>query len=138
MLRLRVLSVLVIIAGLLFTACETTEFDSRNNFRGTWDVEEYSYRLPMPSYYQSRITLDEFNEENIFIDNFYDAGLEISAMVVGSKVFIPYQQIGIFEILDGYGGYSENMISMSYVVRINISEEQVITDTLEAYFTKRY
>ena len=136
--RLRVLSVLVIIAGLFFTACETTEFDSRNNFRGTWDVEEYSYRLPMPSYYQSRITLDEFNEENIFIDNFYDAGLEISAMVVGSKVFIPYQQIGMFEILDGYGGYSENMISMSYVVRINISEEQVITDTLEAYFTKRY
>ena len=136
--RLRVLSVLVIITGLLFNACETTEFDSRNNFRGTWDVEEYSYRLPMPSYYQSRITLDEFNEENIFIENFYDAGLEISAMVVGSKVFLPYQQIGMFEILDGYGGYSENMISMSYVVRINISEEQVITDTLEAYFTKRY
>jgi hypothetical protein len=130
--------VMVLIAGLFFTACEPTEFDSRRNFRGTWDVEEYSYRLPMPSYYQSRITLDEFNEENIFIDNFYDAGLEISAMVVGSKVFIPYQEIGIFEILDGYGGYSDNMISMSYVVRINISEEQVITDTLEAYFTKRY
>jgi hypothetical protein len=129
---------MVLIAGLFFTACEPTEFDSRRNFRGTWDVEEYSYRLPMPSYYQSRITLDEFNEENIFIDNFYDAGLEISAMVVGSKVFIPYQEIGIFEILDGYGGYSDNMISMSYVVRINISEEQVITDTLEAYFTKRY
>ncbi|MBW6478063.1 MAG: hypothetical protein K0B37_01435 [Bacteroidales bacterium] len=136
--RLRVLSVLVILTGLVFTACETTEFDSRNNFRGTWNVEEYSYRLPMPSYYQSRITLDEFNEENIFIDNFYDAGLEISAMVVGSKMFIPYQQIGIFEILDGYGGFSENTISMSYVVRITISEDQVITDTLEAYFTKRY
>ena len=129
---------MVIITGLVFTSCETTEFDSRRNFRGTWNVEEYSYRLPMPSYFQSRITLDEFNEENIFIENFYDAGLEISAMVVGSKVFIPYQQIGMFEILDGYGGYSENMISMSYVVRINISDEQVITDTLEAYFTKRY
>ncbi|MFN2396571.1 MAG: hypothetical protein ABR597_12890 [Bacteroidales bacterium] len=136
--RLRLIPVMVLIAGLLFSACEPTEFDSRRNFRGTWDVEEYSYRLPMPSYYQSRITLDEFNEENIFIDNFYDAGLEISAMVVGSKVFIPYQQIGIFEIMDGFGGYSENTISMSYVVRITVSEEQVITDTLEAYFTKRY
>ncbi len=93
--------------------------------------------LPIISY-QSRIILDEFNEENIFIENFYDAGIEISAMVIGSKVFIPYQQIGIFEILDGYGGYSENMISMSYVVRVNISEQQVITDTLEAYYTKRY
>lgn len=101
-------------------------------------MEEYSHRLPMPSYYQSRITLEEFNEENIIIENFYDAGLDVKAMVIGSKMFIPYQQTGIFEILDGYGGYSENMISMSYVVRINISEEQSITDTLEAYFTKRY
>ena len=134
----KLIPALLLLGSLIFSACEKVEYDSRNRFRGTWNVEEYSHRLPMPSYYQSRITLEEFNEENIIIENFYDAGLDIKAMVIGSKLFIPYQQIGIFEILDGYGGLSENMISMSYVVKINISEEQAITDTLEAYFTKRY
>lgn len=127
---------LILLLAIAFAACEKTEIDNRRQFRGTWDVEEYSHKLGY-SYYQARISLEEFSEERILIENFYGAGLEVTAIVTGSKMFIPQQTIGIFEV-DGYGAFSDNYITMSYVVHTTLSENQVISDTLEAWYTKRF
>ena len=87
------LILLLALLNVFFVSCEKTEPDHRDDFIGTYTVEEYSITRGRMSVFQSRIIIDSQNPDEILIRNFYGVGIDVSAVVMGSKIFIPDQQV---------------------------------------------
>jgi hypothetical protein len=131
--------ILTVIMAIQFVSCEKSEIDNRRKFRGTYTVEEYSYNGNRVSVFESRISIVEFSDDEILISNFFGVGIDVYAIVMGSKIFIPDQIIGNFEIFGGQGALTtNNTIEMDYSVTVTFQNSEPTTDFLEATYIKKY
>lgn len=83
-------------------------YDPRDAFVGTYDVEEYSETYWETTYYGVDIYKSSYEPNVVWIDNFYGIGLEVAGQVDGTRLRIPPQRIGDYDIegqgyLDGNG-----------------------------------
>ncbi len=134
----RILLLLMGVLAFQFLSCEKSEIDERRKFRGTYNVEEYSYHGNRIAHFESRISIAEFSEDEIIISNFYGVGIDVYAVVLGSKLFIPDQQVGYFEILSGQGSLNNNGIELDYSVVVSFPHSESYTDFLEATYVKKH
>ncbi len=87
-----------------------------NRLVGNYEVDEWSETLGAQVYFNIFIHKDPYDPDIIYIDNFYNAGIEVIADVNGSKIIIPLQIIGAYEI-EGIGSYYNGELTMDYSVR---------------------
>ena len=117
-----------------FSSCEKLETDTRNQFAGRYQVEEYSQYSHTPSIYQVRISKVSVSEDEVRITNFYDVGIDVTGVVVGSRMYIPEQTIGNFTV-EGQGALSGNTISLEYFVHALIGGSS-FDDSVDALLVK--
>lgn len=133
------LILLLALLNVFFVSCEKTEPDHRDDFIGTYTVEEYSITRGRMSVFQSRIIIDSQNPDEILIRNFYGVGIDVSAVVMGSKIFIPDQQVSFFEITRGQGSLNiDETILLEYYVTTRLPNSEPVTDFLEATYIPQF
>jgi hypothetical protein len=88
-------------------------YDARNQFIGYYDVNEYSSTYD--EYWQYGLTINK-SQYDLFIDNFYNSNLRVSATVNGNQLYIPWQVVDGYE-LQGDGYVEGSKIVINYKVR---------------------
>ncbi|HEY8938324.1 MAG TPA: hypothetical protein VIM65_24050 [Cyclobacteriaceae bacterium] len=114
-----------ILLGIVFltlTACEinvidpTPPYDFRNAIVGSYEMNEYSETYNDYLTYYITISKSSYSGYQVYLNNFYDAEISISAYADGNKITIPYQVVNGYEV-EGVGTISGNTIYFSYRVR---------------------
>jgi hypothetical protein len=82
---------------------------------GSYEVDEWSETLAAQAYFDIFIHDDPYSADIIYINNFYDSGIEVWAKVNGSRVYIPLQTAGPYEI-EGNGTYYNGELNIDYSV----------------------
>lgn len=90
-------------------------YDSRDKFVGYYDVEEFSEVYRDITYYEMRITRSRYERE-IYLDNFYDAGIRVYAIVRFNDITIPLQEVHGFEV-EGSGSLYHDELNLRYRVK---------------------
>ncbi|MBW6498214.1 MAG: hypothetical protein K0B09_07505 [Bacteroidales bacterium] len=117
-----------------FAGCSKIEIDERNKFTGRYAVEEYNYVDGSLSYYDVRIRKVSGSDDEIVFENFFNAGINVFGVVVGTRVYIEAQTSGIFWV-EGQGTISGNVLNMSYFVVVTIGQSTYDHD-INATLTK--
>ena len=118
---------------LVLSGCSITfdePFDDRNRYTGRYDVEEYSQTTNEVFRYSIRIRKSLDFDDEVIIENFYDAGIDVFAFVDGNKIFINPQIIGDYEV-EGVGTRVSGDIEIDYTVRY-LDGRSNFTDFLSA------
>jgi hypothetical protein len=102
-------------------------YDSRDQFLGSYDVEEYSQTYDETTYYDMRISKSPYDRE-VYLDNFYAADLRIHASISFDNIRIPYQIADGYEI-EGSGTMDEDQLSLTY--RVTDTYNHTVTDYCE-------
>ena len=97
---------------------ETFEiYDERNQFIGSFEVEEYSEESSATFFYDISIWKSRYQDRVIWISNIYDADIKVSAEVNGNRFYIPLQRVGDMEI-EGRGSLlGSEELSITYTIR---------------------
>ena len=97
---------------------ETFEvYDDRNQFIGSYEIEEYSEGSSATFYYDIHISKSRNQNGVIWIGNFYDADISVFGEVDFDRFYIPVQRIGNLEF-EGRGTiFAGEELSISYTVR---------------------
>ncbi|MEE4177374.1 MAG: hypothetical protein V2I46_07685 [Bacteroides sp.] len=119
---------------LVLAGCSKIEIDSRNQFTGRYNVEEFNYTDGGLSYYDVRIRKVAESEDEIVFENFFNAGIDVFGIVVGNRVYIESQTVDIFWI-EGQGTLSGNVLNMVYDVVVTLGQS-TYDHELGATFTK--
>ncbi|MFC2125186.1 hypothetical protein ACFLU5_10270 [Bacteroidota bacterium] len=101
-----------------FTGCEFMEEDSyrtANDMLGEYEVDEWSETLGAQSYFDMYVTGDKRNHDIVYFENFYNADMTVYVEVNGSKLRIPNQEVGFYEI-EGMGSYYDGELTITYSV----------------------
>ena len=107
--------------ALVFTSCEITivepRYDNRDNLVGSHWLEEYSQSYHMNSNFKVYIRkIGGYSSNEVVIDNFYNAGIDVVGRVNGNNITIPLQYVNGYEI-EGAATVYRNEISFTYRVR---------------------
>jgi hypothetical protein len=119
-------------------ACEDLSVDTQktiNRITGRYLVDEWSETLGAQNVYNISISEDNRKSDHIYLENFYNAGLGITAEVNGSKIVIPVQQVEDYEI-EGFGSFYENQLTINYSVS-TIGSRTGLTDICNSICTKQ-
>lgn len=100
---------------------------------GFYDVDEWSETVGIEDYYEVEVYRDRHNHNGIIIENFYNAGIRVFAELNGSRIRIPYQVSGNYEI-EGYGTFYGDELELSYTV--SDIHGYYFQDVCNAYFIK--
>ena len=109
---------------------EPSYYDIRNELVGRYELDEFSETTERYYSYTIEILKSCCDEEEVYIRNFYDVGIEVIAKFNGYKLTIPRQFVGDYEI-EGTGRLEGSELSLSYIVRNRFQHPS--TDFL--YFT---
>lgn len=90
-------------------------YDSREQFVGYYEVEEYSETYDDITYYEMRISKSRHDRE-IYLDNFYASDLRVYATVSLNDIRIPFQVVDGYEI-EGSGTLYHDELNLSYRVK---------------------
>jgi hypothetical protein len=120
---------------ILFQACELDPAgggnginDDVSKFLGTWNVSDQSARLN----YKVVIERDPVYAEQVYLQNFADAGGKAIGLVIGDKIIIDKQQIGNGYSTEGEGVYNKsNQLTFEFVL-----DDGIDLDPRKGYFTK--
>lgn len=109
-----------IIALILFASACTfydvePRYDNRDKFVGHYDVEEFSETYNDITYYTLRISKSGYDRE-IYLHNFYAAGIRVYATVSFDEIRIPFQVVDGYEI-EGTGSLYRNELNLNYRVK---------------------
>jgi len=111
----------VILIGLVIflSSCELTiiepVYDDRDRVTGSYQLEEHSQTYnDFTRYFISIHKTGSYDE--VIIENFYNAGVNVRATVVYDKIYISRQRVNGYEI-EGIGTRYGNEIDFSYHVR---------------------
>lgn len=119
----------VISLGLMISGCnlliEENQLDNIDEITGFYEVDEWSETLDAGSFFQLTIYRNSQRSGKIYLENFYNAGIEVMAEVNGYKIQIPRQQIGYYEI-EGMGSYYEGELTMTYSVTYLDTQSEII------------
>jgi hypothetical protein len=128
------ITALFLLTMVTISACSKIEIDARNKFTGRYNVEEFSYTDGSLSYYDVRVRKVSDSEDEIVFENFFNAGINVFGVVVGTRVYVEAQTIGMFWV-EGQGTLSGNILNMSYYVVATIGQSTFDHD-LASTFTK--
>lgn len=116
-------SILLIL--LVATSCDVIlidpVYDDRNRITGNFILEEYSQTYNDYTRYQVFIRKSAFSNQ-VVIENFYNAGLDVRAEFEFDKLFIDRQIVNGYEI-EGVGTLYGNEIQFNYKVRDTYSNK---------------
>jgi len=102
--------------------------DDVAKFLGAWNVSDQSARLN----YKVVIERDPVYAEQVYLQNFADAGGKAVGLVVGDKIIIDKQQIGNGYSTEGEGVYNKsNQLTFEFVL-----DDGIDLDPRKGYFTK--
>lgn len=90
-------------------------FDPRNQVVGGYQVQEYSETYNASLSYYLTISRSGYGND-IYLENFYNAGIAVRAQFSNSKVYIPLQRVDGYEV-EGVGTLYGTSLSLSYKVR---------------------
>lgn len=115
---MKTIKLLPVLLFLLTTGCyiENDVYVPASRITGDYEVDEWSETLGIQSYFNIYIYRDRYDEDIVYIGNFYDSGIEVLAEVYGSRIRIPLQVVGPYEIR-GSGSYLAGEITIDYSVR---------------------
>ncbi|QCK15501.1 hypothetical protein [Mangrovivirga cuniculi] len=127
----RLLFLIPVFLLVLISSCTTYIEEPYYDLEGTYRVEEYSY------YYDEFFGYSIYVEQPylsgpdniIYIENFYNSGIIVEAYLNGSRISIPYQEIGQFDI-EGSGYLDGGHIHIEATVWEHTSHA-VIRDDIE-------
>ncbi len=114
----------LLFASLIFLAsCEIYLFegpndgwDDRDQFVGSYKVEEYSNTTDRLFTYRIRIEKSCCNSDEVRITNFYGADLEVFGLVNANKITIPLQSVDGYEV-EGTGRIANGKLTITFVAR---------------------
>lgn len=89
-------------------------YDPRDQFTGTYDVNEYSSTYD--EYWEYSVSVSKSSYSYLVIDNFYNSGLRATATVNGNRIQIDWQVIDGYEV-QGEGRLTGSKLIMNYKVR---------------------
>ncbi|MFN6946120.1 MAG: hypothetical protein ACK4ND_14315 [Cytophagaceae bacterium] len=123
------------ILSLFLANCNRTDVtpDERNKFTGRYDVDEANYTLETSSVYRIEVRKNDEIHDEILIDNFFNTGVSVAAVVTGSRIIIPIQQISYYEI-EGTGVLNGTELRITYYVSNSLNS---VVETLNAICTRR-
>jgi len=90
-------------------------YDDRDRITGSYQVEEYSQTYHEYARYFISIRKTGAYDE-VILENFYNAGINVRAHVVYDKIYIYRQRVNGYEI-EGVGTYYGDEMEFSYQVR---------------------
>ncbi len=112
-------AIILLLSLVLLQSCEffytDPYYDARDRVTGTYQVDEYSQTFNGYIQYTIRI-LKSSNRDRVLIENFYDAGITVSAEFYSDKIIIPRQKRDGFEV-EGTGTVWGNKINFTFSVR---------------------
>jgi hypothetical protein len=135
-LLIKLLMTLSIGVILFSTSCELDNdpitSDPRDNFTGTWTVNETS-SLYGTNNYTVTISYDPNNSTQVLISNFYHFGMEFNAYAITTinSITIPQQEVCNHNV-QGTGQRDKNKITWNYTVNDGADLDQV-----SAVYTKQ-
>ena len=107
-----------IIIVFLTMGCEIMEdesFRTVNDMFGKYEVDEWSETLGAQSFFDMYVTGDKRNNDVVYFENFYNADITVYVEVNGSKLRIPIQEVGFYEI-EGMGSFYDGELTITYSV----------------------
>jgi len=110
--------------------------DDRNLFTGHYRIEENSDTYRVITEYSIEITKSYNSNSRIYIDNFYDSGIEVYANVSGDRLTIPLQIVNGYEI-SGRGYLYGSELELIYDV-VDLESYRLITDYCDAVAWRSY
>lgn len=116
---MKTIKLLLILFIFLISGCHIVieeVYSPSSRIVGTYEVDEWSETLGAQAYFDIFIHDDAYSPEIIYINNFYDSGIEVWAKVNGSRIRIPLQTAGPYEI-EGNGTYFDGELNIDYSVR---------------------
>lgn len=105
--------------------------DDRDSFAGSWTCNEVSKQYGNATY---PVTITKYGDyDSVTIKNFYQLGNSISALalVSGSSITIPYQDVSGGIKVTGTGILSNSKINLTYY-----ATDAGVKDTITATYTK--
>lgn len=118
---------LILLASL--TGCSKIEIDARNQFTGRYAVEEFNYIDGSLTYFDLRIRKVAGSDDEIVFENFFNAGINVFGVVVGTRVYLEAQTSGIFWV-EGQGTISGNVLNMAYFVVATVGQSSYDHDIM--------
>jgi hypothetical protein len=128
--KLLLFGIILFLGGCEIYLFEDPYVDERNQFVGSYHVDEYSQITEQHYTYSMTIRKSCCNSREVKISNFYGVGISVKAIVNNNRLTIPLQMAGGYEI-DGTGKMSYNKLSLTYVVR-DLNGIPVFTDFVDA------
>lgn len=115
---MKTIKLLPVLFLLITTGCyiENDVYIPADRITGNYEVDEWSETLGIQTYFNIYISRDRYDTDIVYISNFYDSGIEVLAEVYGSRIRIPLQVVGPYEI-QGSGSYYAGEITIDYSVR---------------------
>lgn len=114
--RLVLLSLIVVLLASCDVIVVESRYDERDRVTGSYRIEEYSQTYNMYSNFHLSIHPAGYGQQDVFIDNFYNADITVRGEVSANKIYIPLQLVDGYEI-EGVGTIYSNQIEWSYQVR---------------------
>ncbi|HEY9006654.1 hypothetical protein [Ohtaekwangia sp.] len=108
-------SILVVLGSCQVNIIEP-RYDARDKVTGYYAMEEFSATFNDYTYYTVQVTKYGNTGNEIYLDNFYGADIQVMAYVNGEKITIPYQVVDDYEI-EGTGTMQGLNVSLNYSVR---------------------
>ena len=113
----------MLFAGLLFLASceiylfeEANAWDDRDEFVGSYNVEEYSQTTDHIYTYSMTIHKSCCVRDEVRISNFYGADIKVKGLVYNNRITIPLQLAGGYEI-EGTGKLVNGKLVMNFFAR---------------------
>ena len=120
-------SIILLLCGCTKTTPEPSPTDSRQQYIGSWGVNETSTK----NYYTAAISADPNSSDGVFINNFAASTVQAHAVVSGNSITVTSQQLSNGWIVNGTGSYSSGKITWTY----SINDGANLTNYI-AIFTK--
>jgi len=114
--RLVLLSLIVVLLASCDVIVVESRYDERDRVTGSYRIEEYSQTYNMYSNFRFSIRPAGYGQQDVLIDNFYNADITVRGEVSANKIYIPLQLVDGYEI-EGVGTIYSNQIEWSYQVR---------------------
>ncbi|HCZ34510.1 MAG TPA: hypothetical protein DHV26_01125 [Cytophagales bacterium] len=119
---MKTFSLTFVVLALVLTSCEITivepRYDDRDQITGSYRLEEYSQSWRVYSNFEIYIRKlgTGYGADEVLIENFYNADIDVVARVYGNSITIPLQYVNGYEV-EGSATIYLNEISFTYRVR---------------------
>lgn len=111
---------LLLMTAVILMSCEILivdpVFDERDRITGTYRVEEFSQTYNEYGTFNIQIRKSFNNYNEVIVENFYNANIDVRAEVVDGTIYISRQLVNGYEV-DGVGTVYYDEIRFTYRVR---------------------